>query len=121
VFLRVEELSLALACSREDVVSEAIEALRAGLSESDSVALRAAIARAEGELALHEGRIQDAVDLLRQSRDGWLSVGAPPNAARARLRLGDALEAAGDHDAASGEREALGSTFLPMGFALGRE
>jgi DNA-binding winged helix-turn-helix (wHTH) protein/tetratricopeptide (TPR) repeat protein len=118
-FLRVEELSLAVACGADDVAAAAIEALRMGRTKSDSVALSAAIARAEGELALHEGRVDEAVTFLRASRDGWLSVGSPPNAARARLRLADALEATGDKDAAAVEREALGSTFLPMGFALG--
>lgn len=114
-FLHVEEVSLALACGRAELAAEALAAVRAGAAEADGThSLRAEVARAEGEFALAEGRAVEAVRFLRAARDGWLAAGSPPNAARARVKLAEALQAVGDTEAAAIERAALRRTHLPM-------
>lgn len=119
-FLRVEEVSLALASGEPAVAQEALACLRSTVDPATaSDSLRAELARAEGEMALHEQRFTDAIEHLRSARDGWLSVGSPPNAARARLKLAEAHDARGDEDLAAVERESLRATVLPMGFTLG--
>jgi DNA-binding winged helix-turn-helix (wHTH) protein/tetratricopeptide (TPR) repeat protein len=114
-FLRVEEVCLSLACGEPDGAGQALELVRGACSDSQSEGLCAEAARAEGEWALYEGRIDAAVESLRSARDGWLAVGSPPNAARARARLAEAYAQRGDEDLAAIELEAVQATFLPMG------
>jgi tetratricopeptide (TPR) repeat protein len=77
--------------------------------------LRAAADYAEGVVALADGRPKVAVAALHQSWQAWRRIGVSHQAARARLRLGAARSADGDHAGALLDMRAAQSSFERMG------
>jgi ATP/maltotriose-dependent transcriptional regulator MalT len=78
-------------------------------------ALRAVVAQADGAIALGEGHAHAALVPLRYAFEQWQRLEAPYEAARARVLIGDACEALGDHEAAELERKAARSEFERLG------
>jgi class 3 adenylate cyclase len=70
---------------------------------------------AQGELRVAQGRLAEAVGLLRGGVSTWLQVGAPYEAAHARLQLAEALAASGDTDGALMELKVAGRAFQELG------
>ncbi len=78
-------------------------------------ALRAVVAQADGAIALAEGHAHAALVPLRYAFEQWQRLEAPYEAARARVLIGDACQALGDHEAAELERKAARSEFERLG------
>ncbi|MFN2506660.1 MAG: hypothetical protein ABR540_21020 [Acidimicrobiales bacterium] len=70
---------------------------------------------AEGVVALDDHRPAAAIPLLRTSWLRWREIGVTYEAARARLGLGWALHADGQHAAGRLEVEAARATFEQLG------
>jgi tetratricopeptide (TPR) repeat protein len=81
-------------------------------------ALAAAAACALGTVALARGDAAAAAASFRAGWRRWNEVGAPYEAARARVGIAMALEASGDEAAAWLEREAAHATFERLGARL---
>ncbi|HVM69856.1 MAG TPA: adenylate/guanylate cyclase domain-containing protein [Gaiellaceae bacterium] len=98
-----------------DELESIVDAYRFGGRRS--AAFEATIQLARGRIALAEGDSSPAVAALRAARDGWRTVGAPYEAAQARLLLGLALRRDGDDDGAADELEAALAAFERLGAA----
>lgn len=80
-----------------------------------TVGLGAAAADAAGLVALGENRVEEAVAALELSWRAWRQIGVSHDAARARMRLGVALAAAGDHAGAALDLVAARQAFDRLG------
>jgi hypothetical protein len=91
--------------------------MRHELSPDESSGLQPAAAAAlfQGVVASHYGRTDEALGALRRVVELEQLREAPYDEACARLDLADALEAAGQEDAAVAEREAAGQVLRPLG------
>ena len=104
-------------------VGEADEARRA-CSELDEISaaygsgmLTALVEHARGAVELAEGDAKAALPALRRAGRLWQELGAPYEEARARMLVGLACRAVGDHDAAGLELEAAREVFDALGAA----
>jgi class 3 adenylate cyclase len=121
--LAQESLALVLpAAVTTEIAAGDLEAARRAAAElearaaaSDSAAFAAAAAGARGELALAEGRADDAARELRQSYQQWRKVDAPYEAAQARVLLAQAYRAGGADADATLELEAARTMFERLG------
>jgi DNA-binding NarL/FixJ family response regulator len=82
-----------------------------------SEALAALAAQAEGAVALAEGDAGSALQALRRAWQGWQELGAPYDAARARVLIAQACAALGDEDTAALELDAARDVFFRLGAA----
>ncbi|MDP9228679.1 MAG: LuxR C-terminal-related transcriptional regulator [Actinomycetota bacterium] len=103
------------------VVGDSDEAHRAALelqeisAQSESVMLAAMAAHASGEVDLARGEARTALAALRRAWEMWEELGAPYEAARARVAIGLACHALGDAEAATLELEAARGVFAGLG------
>jgi DNA-binding CsgD family transcriptional regulator len=102
-----------------------VSAARDACAELDTLAegredgvLGAAAAQARGAVEMASGNAQAALGALRHAGRVWQQLGAPYEAARARMLVGQACRALGDEDAASLELEAARSAFAELGAAV---
>ena len=79
--------------------------------------LRAIADHTRGAVDLAAGDAEAALPALRRAFRVWDEIGAPYEAARARLLIGTACRALGDEDAACLELDAARSTFAAVGAA----
>jgi DNA-binding NarL/FixJ family response regulator len=80
--------------------------------------LTAAIAdRAEGTVLLAEGKLDDALRVLRRASAGWQRLDAPYESARVRVLLGQALRSLGDRETAGLEFGGARHVFESLGAA----
>jgi ATP/maltotriose-dependent transcriptional regulator MalT len=79
--------------------------------------LHAMAARAEGATLLEAGEAESAVGVLRTAWSAWRSLGAPYEAARARVLIARACRALGDEEAARMELDAARRVFAELGAA----
>lgn len=79
--------------------------------------LTALVERARGAVDLAEGDAKAALPALRRAGRMWQDLGAPYEAAQARVLVGLACRALGDHDAAGLELEAAREVFEALGAA----
>jgi class 3 adenylate cyclase/tetratricopeptide (TPR) repeat protein len=86
---------------------------RAGAARSGRMATT--VAAAEGLVALHEGRLEDAVQQLKFSADTDRSLGYAFDAATTEVDLATALTASGDDDSAAKLRAASDAYFESIG------
>jgi class 3 adenylate cyclase len=102
-----------LKSAREAAMELAEAAVMFGTSalEASAVAARGAVELAEGEAAA-------AIPTLKRAFSLWQDVGAPYEAARARLDLGLAYQKIGNDDAAKLELEAARTAFERLGATL---
>jgi ATP/maltotriose-dependent transcriptional regulator MalT len=77
--------------------------------------LFAGAARAQGAVALAEGRATEALGHLRAALEIWTELGAPYEIARVRVLVGLACRALGDEDGARLEMEAARAAFESLG------
>ncbi len=99
-----------------------LEAAEAACRELEGIAerqgselLRAAAAEARGEVELAKGNARQALPALRRACEEWHELGAPHDAARARVLLALACRALGDDDTAAFELDAARTTFARLG------
>jgi DNA-binding NarL/FixJ family response regulator len=95
---------------------------RAGCAELEEIAaahpsdaLRASAAHARGLVASADGDPREALAALREALSIWQELGAPHEAARARVSIGLACRALGDDDSALMELEAARDVFSRLG------
>lgn len=77
----------------------------------DAPLLHAMTAYATGSVLLAEGDTPSGLGALRRAHAGWRDLDMPYDAARARVRIGLACRALGDHDAAGLELDAARTVF----------
>jgi DNA-binding CsgD family transcriptional regulator len=82
-----------------------------------SVMLTAMVAHVRGAVALADGDTWAALVALRHARQLWHELGAPYEAARARVLVGLACRELGDRDAGEMELDAARRVFLELGAA----
>lgn len=80
-----------------------------------SSALDAEFARAQGEVALADGRPEAALPDLRRSADAWRRFGAPYETARTCLLIAQACRGLGDEEGANLELESARESFALLG------
>jgi class 3 adenylate cyclase len=108
-------VTIEIAVGDLDAAREAAGELERRAASSGTPAFAAAAAGARGEVALAEGRTDDAVRELRRSWRAWCEVDAPYEGARTRVLLARAYRAEGSHADASMELEAARATFERLG------
>ena len=99
-----------------------VAAARSGADELGEIAshleapfLRAVAAQAQGSVFLEEGLTRAALDAARQAWTIWQDIGAPYEAARARVLIGLACNELGDEDTARMELDAARRVFHQLG------
>ena len=99
-----------------------LDAARAASAELDEIAgrhgramLLAAAAQARGQVGLAAGDARGAAAPLRQAARLWLALGAPYEAARARLLVAEACRALGDDETAGMELAAAREELARLG------
>jgi DNA-binding CsgD family transcriptional regulator len=104
-----------LAAGKVEEARSARDQLRELAAAFDSDVLRAAAAEADGAIAIAEGHADAALDPLRFAFSLWARLDAPYEAARVRVRIGQACRALGDDEAAELELAAARSVFERLG------
>lgn len=112
------QVEIAAAAGDPDTARKAAKELREIAEAFPSPALRAAAALAQGRAALADGDPRRAVGECEQAVVGWTEIGAPFEAAVARMVLGQAQQRLGSDEAAAMEWRAAGAAFREFG-ALG--
>jgi DNA-binding NarL/FixJ family response regulator len=97
-----------------DAARTAADELGTG-SESLSEVHRARASEARGAVLLADGRAAEAIACLRQAVELWNLLAMPYDAARARVRIGDACRTLGDVESSTLEHEAARETFERLG------
>ncbi len=108
-------VSIMVASGDLDAATLACSELEEIAARQGSEMLRALAARARGEAALASGDALAALNALREAWRAWRDLGAPYEAAQARVHLGLACRALGDGDAATLELEAARGVFAQLG------
>jgi DNA-binding CsgD family transcriptional regulator len=111
-------VEIALAMGEIDEAARASDELTAIADVQGSDALGAMSACARGAVALARGDPSDALTALRRSLQAWQELGAPYEAARARVLVGLACSALGDDDGATLELDAARGAFEELGARL---
>jgi class 3 adenylate cyclase len=114
-FLLPAQVTIALAAGVHDVASAAASALTALADATATSGLAASAACARGQVALAEARVDDAIEELLRGVSRWAELGAPYEAAQAKVELALAYDAAGRRDDAIMELESARTTFDRIG------
>jgi DNA-binding CsgD family transcriptional regulator len=109
------QLEVTLADSDIEAARSARDELQELSEILDSDMLRAVAAQAHGAVALAENDARAALDPLRRAFAGWHRLGAPYEAARARVLVGQVCRALGDEEAARLELAAAKRVFERLG------
>jgi class 3 adenylate cyclase len=109
------QVTIALAAGAHDVASSAASALTALAEPTASSALAASAAGARGQVALAEGRVDDAIGELLRCVARWADLGAPYETAQAKVDLARAYEDAGRRDDGTMELESARAAFDRIG------
>jgi DNA-binding CsgD family transcriptional regulator len=109
------QLEVTLASGALEEARSARDELRELSELLDSDMMRAVAAQAHGAVALAENDARAALDPLRRAFAAWDRLGAPHEAARARVLLGEACRALGDEEAATLEFAAAKRVFEQLG------
>ena len=111
--LLAAQVEIEIAAGNLDQARSAVEELHLVAARFHSKALVAGATLARGRVRLAEGDSVDAERLFSESARLWNEVGAPYEAALARLGLADALQAGGSDRRADVERHAARGTERP--------
>jgi hypothetical protein len=112
---------IAFAAGDIGTAAEASAALRAIADSYPSRSLHASAELAEARVALLRSDDGRAIDAASGAMAAWADIGAPFEAATARMVLADAHERSGNLDAATTERLAAQATFAAFGATLHAE
>jgi DNA-binding CsgD family transcriptional regulator len=108
-------VEIMLACGDLDAARAGCEELEAVASDHPSSVLDAIVAYARGSVELAEEAPAAALPRLRRAWRVWQEVGAPYDAARARVLISAACRALGDRDAADLELREAREAFARLG------
>jgi class 3 adenylate cyclase len=108
-------VTIELAAGDPDAAGEALAELEVRAGASGTPAFAAAVSGARGEIALAEGRADEAVPDLRRAFRGWSDVDAPFEAAQARVLLAQAYRVSGADADATLELEGARAAFERIG------
>ena len=108
-------VEIALATGDQTGAVEAAESLTRIARETDADVHTAWATRAQGQVALADRRIPEAVRSLREAAEAWRDLSVPYELARTRVDLGIALEKRNDSGAARVELEAARAVFGELG------
>jgi DNA-binding CsgD family transcriptional regulator len=108
-------VEIMLAAGHVDEARTAVHDLTKVADAVDAPLLHAITAYATGSLALADSDTAMALTTFRRAYVGWRDLEMPYDAARARVGVGRACRALGDHDAAELELEAAGTVFEHLG------
>jgi len=108
------QVEIMLATGDVDTARSAAEKIAVLADEVGAPALRHAAGYAAGAVQLADGEPKSALTDLRSAWVGWQRLGAPYEAARARLLIGLACRELGDEDTAQMELDAARWTFLQL-------
>jgi DNA-binding NarL/FixJ family response regulator len=108
-------VEIMLACGNVEAARSGCEELESVASDHPSAVLDAIVAYARGSVELAEEAPAAALPRLRRAWHVWQDVGAPYDAARARVLVSDACRALGDRDAAALELREARETFARLG------
>jgi DNA-binding CsgD family transcriptional regulator len=108
-------VEIALEAGAVEEAEQAADELAAIAQAHDGDALRAMSAHACGAVALARGDPAGALTELRSALQAWHDLGAPYQAARARVLVARACAALGDEDGAAIELESARSVFEELG------
>ena len=114
-------VEIALAAGELDAASGYADELAEAARMFETSALKASASYARGQVALADGRPDDAEACFRNARTLWESTGAGYDAARAREQRGLALRAGGDEETALWDLEAAAARFERLGAARDAE
>jgi class 3 adenylate cyclase len=117
-YLLPARVEIGLAAADIEGARSAADELEAIASDCGSSALLASALVTRGALQLSEGQTTAAAGSLRRGCRLWQEVGAPYEAARARVLLAEAYRAEGDEGAAEFELQAGQSSFERLGALL---
>ncbi len=109
------QVEIAVAVGDPDTARVAADELTEIAATFSSPALTACAALAEGRAALAEGDAETAIGRCAAAAARWIDVGAPFEAAVARMVLGEARERSGDLEGARTERSAARAAFEEFG------
>jgi ATP/maltotriose-dependent transcriptional regulator MalT len=115
VRLLAAQAEVALAAGDLDTARAATGELESTAERYGSPALHAIAASARGVLRLAEDDVEGALASLRRALTVWQEIDAPYEAARVRVRLGDAFRRAGDQVGARLELQVARRTFERLG------
>jgi len=110
-------VDIAIAGGDVGTAREACAELEATAARFGTDVLGAIAARARGDVELASGNAEAALAPLRRAFQVWRQVGAPYEAARARVALGRACVALGDREGAALELAAAREVFERLGAA----
>jgi DNA-binding CsgD family transcriptional regulator len=113
--LLAAQVDVALAAGDPEAASSAAAELETLAERVDAPALRAAAARAAGAIRLAEGDAAGSVPSLRSAVTTWQNLGAPYEAAMARVLIAEAARKAGDEEGARLELGVACSVFRRLG------
>ncbi|UGS34941.1 LuxR family transcriptional regulator [Capillimicrobium parvum] len=110
-------IEIALAVDDMEAARSACLELAEIAADYEAGMLDAAVLYAKGAVDLAQGDPEPALVLLRRAWEAWQELGAPYEAARARVLIAQACLALGDDEAAMMEREAARGAFASLGAA----
>jgi DNA-binding NarL/FixJ family response regulator len=113
-------VEVALAAGDVERAAALAEELERVAATFGTLGLRAPACLATGSVALAHDADDEAVVALREAVRASQQLGAPYDAARARLRLAEAYTRLGDREAAAMEWRAADETFAELGVAVPR-
>jgi DNA-binding NarL/FixJ family response regulator len=111
------QVEILVAAGRLDAAAAAAGDLDALAARHGRSALVAAAAQARGAVALAAGDARAAAPALREAARSWLALGAPYEAARARLLVAEACRSLGDAETARLEHSAATEELARLGAA----
>ncbi|TFH20180.1 MAG: hypothetical protein E4H05_02930 [Acidimicrobiales bacterium] len=112
------QVEIAVAAGDVETARRAAEELSEIAETFASPALGASAALAQGRAALAEGDATRSVEHCKRAAAAWIEIGAPYEAAAARMVLGEARQATGNAEGAAMEWQAARQSFDDFGAVL---
>lgn len=112
------QVEIAVSADDLETAHRALDELEQVAEDYDSPIWRGYALACAGAVALHEGRAEEALELLDRGWHIWRDSDMPYESAKARVLLGMARRAVGDQTGAMREFRAARSTFEKLGAAI---
>jgi DNA-binding CsgD family transcriptional regulator len=113
--LHAAQVDIALAADAVELAAASADEVVACAEQYHSAGLRAEGNRCLGAVRLRQGRVVEAMGLLRLAFKDWQMLDVPYEGARTRMLMAEAYRALGDDEAATREQEAAQACFARLG------